>query len=138
MSEQIALVFEGVANDPSIRAVILTGQGKSFCTGLDLKIVPSLSEADQKRLLNALNRAFRAVYCCPVPVIDAINGHAMFKGRSIETKRALYRTIVENLEPFGVSPNDIKIILIEVLPSEVGMRGGKAACDLEIGYEVAI
>lgn len=62
----------------------------------------------------------------------------MFKGRSIEVKRALYQAIVKNLEPFGIPPNDIKIILIEVLPSEVGMRGGRAACDLELGYEVAI
>jgi Tautomerase enzyme len=62
----------------------------------------------------------------------------MFKGRSTEVKRELYRTIVKNLEPFGVPPNDVKIILLEVLPSEVGMRGGKAACDLEIGYEIAI
>jgi hypothetical protein len=62
----------------------------------------------------------------------------MFKGRSTEVKRELYRTMVKNLEPFGVPPNDVKIILLEVLPSEVGMRGGKAACDLEIGYEIAI
>jgi Tautomerase enzyme len=62
----------------------------------------------------------------------------MFKGRSIEVKRELYRSIVKNLEPFEVPPNDVKIILIEVSPSEVGMRGGRAACDLEIGYEIAI
>jgi len=62
----------------------------------------------------------------------------MFKGRSTEVKRELYRTIVKNLEPFGVPPNDVKVILLEVLPSEVGMRGGRAACDLEIGYEIAI
>jgi hypothetical protein len=62
----------------------------------------------------------------------------MFKGRSIEVKRELYRSIVKNLELFGVPPNDVKIILIEVLPSEVGMRGGRAACDLAIGYEIAI
>ena len=62
----------------------------------------------------------------------------MFRGRSIDVKRALYRTIVKNLESFEIPPNDIKIILIEVLPSEVGMRGGKAACDLEIGYEISI
>jgi hypothetical protein len=62
----------------------------------------------------------------------------MFKGRSIEVKRELYRSIVKNLEPFGVPPNDVKIILIEVSSSEVGMRGGRAACDLEIGYEIAI
>jgi hypothetical protein len=34
LTEQIALIFDGVANDPSIRSVILTGQDKSFCAGL--------------------------------------------------------------------------------------------------------
>jgi phenylpyruvate tautomerase PptA (4-oxalocrotonate tautomerase family) len=62
----------------------------------------------------------------------------LFKGRSIEAKRNLYRTIVDNLESFGVPPNDVKINLIEVLPSDVGMRGGQAACDLEIGYEIGV
>jgi phenylpyruvate tautomerase PptA (4-oxalocrotonate tautomerase family) len=62
----------------------------------------------------------------------------MFKGRSIEVKRELYRLIVKNLEPFGVPTNDVKIILLEVSPSEVGMRGGKAACDVDIGYEIPI
>jgi enoyl-CoA hydratase len=42
--------------------------------------VPSLGDADQKRLLNALNRALRSVYGCPVPVIAAINGHAIAGG----------------------------------------------------------
>jgi len=63
----------------------------------------------------------------------------MFEGRSIQVKRSLYEAIVRNLEHFfGVPPNDVKIILIEVRPSEVGMRGGKAASELEIGYEVKI
>jgi phenylpyruvate tautomerase PptA (4-oxalocrotonate tautomerase family) len=62
----------------------------------------------------------------------------MFAGRSIETKRALYRALVENLGRFGVPANDVKIILIEVDPSNVGMRGGQAASDLKLGYEVAI
>lgn len=62
----------------------------------------------------------------------------MFAGRSLDVKRTLYRTIVSNLEPFGVAANDVKVILIEVLPSDVGMRGGFAAADLEIGYEISI
>jgi len=56
----------------------------------------------------------------------------------LDLKRALYSAIVKNLEPFGVPPNDVKIILLEVSPSDVGMRGGRAACDLDLGYEIAI
>ncbi len=62
----------------------------------------------------------------------------MFEGRSIDVKRALYRAIVSNLKPFGVPAKDVKIILIEVPPSNVGMRGGQAASDFEIGYEISI
>ena len=62
----------------------------------------------------------------------------MFRGRSLDVKRALYSAIVKNLKPFGVPPNDIKIILLEVSPSDVGMGGGRAASDLDLGYEIAI
>ena len=80
LTEQIAEIFDGVANDPGTGAVIFTGQGKSFCAGLDLKDVPFFGDSDQRRLLNALNRAFCSVYGCPVPVIGAVNGHAIAGG----------------------------------------------------------
>jgi hypothetical protein len=76
-TERIGGVFESVADDPSIRAVILSGQGTSFCAGLDLKIAPFLGTVEQKRLLNALNRALYALYGCLVPVVGAINGYAL-------------------------------------------------------------
>jgi phenylpyruvate tautomerase PptA (4-oxalocrotonate tautomerase family) len=62
----------------------------------------------------------------------------MFAGRTLAAKRELYRAIVRNLERFGVPPDDVKIILIEVPPESVGMRGGIAACDLDIGYEIKL
>ena len=62
----------------------------------------------------------------------------MFTGRSLSAKRALYQAIVQRLEPFGVSPDDVRIILNEVPRENVGMRGGKAAVDLERGYEVRV
>jgi Tautomerase enzyme len=62
----------------------------------------------------------------------------MFAGRSLSAKRALYQAIVRNLEPFGVPPGDVRIILQEVARENVGMRGGKAAVDLELGYEISI
>ena len=63
---------------------------------------------------------------------------AMFAGRSLSAKRALYQAIVRHLEPFGVPPGDVRIILHEVPLENVGMRGGKAAVDLELGYEVSV
>lgn len=62
----------------------------------------------------------------------------MFAGRTLAAKRALYQAIVRNLESFGVPAADVKIILIEVSPDSVGFRGGKAASDLDIGYEIKV
>jgi len=62
----------------------------------------------------------------------------MFAGRSLSAKRALYQAIVRRLEPFGVPADDVRIILNEVPRENVGMRGGEAAVDLELGYEVRV
>lgn len=79
-TEEIAAAFEAIAADDSARAVILRAEGKAFCAGLDLKTVPQYSETEQRRLLDAINRMVLATYGCPVPVIGAINGHAIAGG----------------------------------------------------------
>jgi phenylpyruvate tautomerase PptA (4-oxalocrotonate tautomerase family) len=62
----------------------------------------------------------------------------MLSGRSLEAKRALYKAIVAKLKPFGVPPDDVKVVLIEVSNENVGIRGGKPVCDVDLGYEVHI
>jgi hypothetical protein len=62
----------------------------------------------------------------------------MFAGRSKVTKRSLYRAIVERLAPFGVPSEDIKIVLVEVPTENVGLRGGQAACDIDLGYKIGL
>ena len=49
LTEEIAAVFKALRQENALGAVILTGQGKSFCAGVDLKSVPSFNEADQRR-----------------------------------------------------------------------------------------
>lgn len=61
-----------------------------------------------------------------------------FAGRSLETKRKLYKAIVNNLSEFGIPANHVKIMLREITAENWGIRGGHAACDVELGYEVNI
>lgn len=61
-----------------------------------------------------------------------------FAGRSIDAKRHLYKTIVENLKPFGIPGNHIKILLREISADNWGIRGGQAACDVDLGFEVNV
>jgi enoyl-CoA hydratase/carnithine racemase len=79
-TDEIASVFQRLGQDRSVRSLVLTGQGKSFCAGVDLKALSNSDEAYQRRMVDALNRAFHAVYACPVPVVGAINGHAIAGG----------------------------------------------------------
>ncbi|HWG80332.1 MAG TPA: tautomerase family protein [Stellaceae bacterium] len=62
----------------------------------------------------------------------------MFAGRSLDAKRKLYQAVVRNLEPFGVPGADIKIVLVEVPAENWGIRGGHAACDIDLGFEVRV
>jgi Tautomerase enzyme len=48
---------------------------------------------------------------------------AIFCGaRSLPAKRALYQAIVRRIEPFGVRPDDVKIILREIMLERTAAR----------------
>jgi len=61
-----------------------------------------------------------------------------FAGRSLDAKRALYRAIVENLGALGVPKDHVKILLRELPRENWGIRGGQAACDVELGFKVDV
>jgi 5-carboxymethyl-2-hydroxymuconate isomerase len=61
-----------------------------------------------------------------------------FAGRSLDAKRKLYKTIVTNLSQFGIPENHVKILLREITDENWGIRGGQAACDVELGFEVKV
>jgi enoyl-CoA hydratase len=61
-------------------AIVLTGQGRIFCAGVDLKRVLDQGAAYLREFLPALGRAFDAVFFHPRPVVAALNGHAIAGG----------------------------------------------------------
>jgi phenylpyruvate tautomerase PptA (4-oxalocrotonate tautomerase family) len=61
-----------------------------------------------------------------------------FSGRSLEAKRNLYQAIVKNLETFGIPKDHVKILLREIAKENWGIRGGQAACDVELGFKVEV
>lgn len=68
----------GAADDT--KGIVLTGAGRSFSAGLDLKALQDAGDAAQEELIEALNRAFLSVYACPRLVVAAVNGHAIAGG----------------------------------------------------------
>ncbi|HMK54416.1 MAG TPA: tautomerase family protein [Methanobacteriaceae archaeon] len=63
----------------------------------------------------------------------------MFPGRTQEAKNKLFKTIVKNLETNpGINGNDIFIILLEPPMNNWGIRGGKPAGEVDLGFEVEV
>ena len=63
----------------------------------------------------------------------------MFKGRSIEAKKNLYKAIARNLERSpGISGKDILIILSESPMEDWSLRDGLAASDTGVGFKVDV
>jgi phenylpyruvate tautomerase PptA (4-oxalocrotonate tautomerase family) len=61
-----------------------------------------------------------------------------FAGRSVEAKRRLYSEIVDRLAAFGIPRTDITITLREIPTENWGIRGGQAACDIDLGFKVDV
>ncbi|MBN9289092.1 MAG: tautomerase family protein [Gammaproteobacteria bacterium] len=59
-------------------------------------------------------------------------------GRTLETKRKLYSLIVNNLEKLGIPKDHVKILLRENKKEDWGIRGGQAACDVDLGYAIEV
>ncbi|HVT19775.1 MAG TPA: enoyl-CoA hydratase/isomerase family protein [Mycobacteriales bacterium] len=60
--------------------VVLTGRGRAFSAGVDLRRVVEDGDAYIERFLHALARAFHAVFTHPHPTVAAVNGHAIAGG----------------------------------------------------------
>lgn len=62
----------------------------------------------------------------------------LFEGRTRDVKRRLYNAVVAHLGELGVPAKDIKIVLIDVPLESWGIRGGQAASDVDLGFEVKV
>ena len=72
--------FDDAANDKSIKVVIITGEGRAFSTGADLKESRDRSPEDYRDYLEELQVASRMIIGFEKPTIAAINGYALGSG----------------------------------------------------------
>lgn len=63
-----------------VRALLMTGEGRHFCAGADLKERQGMDEAGWQSQHEAFEAALHALMDCPVPVLAAVNGAAFGGG----------------------------------------------------------
>jgi enoyl-CoA hydratase len=77
MAGELVRVFDELAEgSEAYRVIILTGEGRHFCAGADLKERSGISESAWRQQHDALEAAVHSILNCPLPVIAAVNGAA--------------------------------------------------------------
>jgi 2-(1,2-epoxy-1,2-dihydrophenyl)acetyl-CoA isomerase len=82
MRRELLAAFKSLGRDDRVRAVIVTGEGRGFCSGADLR--GGSGEREYRRVLEReYNPLVRAIRDLPKPVIAAVNGVAAGAGVSL-------------------------------------------------------
>ena len=85
MALKLQSVLDDCESNPEVRAIVLTGNGKAFCAGQDLKEVtsPELNPGFKKILEEHYNPIIIRIRNIKKPVIGAVNGVAAGAGANI-------------------------------------------------------
>ena len=84
--EALTRALAQAAQDPTVGAIILTGEGGHFCAGGDLRQLAKRRDLPlqaRREKLEGLHDLIRAVRACPKPVIAAVEGAAAGAGLSL-------------------------------------------------------
>jgi enoyl-CoA hydratase/carnithine racemase len=104
MANELVDAFNRASDDDTVRAVVVTGNGRAFCAGMDLSVDGNVFGLDETlqptfddmharlndpAILNGVRdtggRVTLAIFACKKPVIAAINGAAVGIGATMTT-----------------------------------------------------
>ncbi|MDT8306005.1 MAG: enoyl-CoA hydratase-related protein [Anaerolineae bacterium] len=131
MIATITTTFVRLGNDDSVRVIVLTGAGRSFCAGADLAAMRAAADvtfeenvADGEAIFDLMS----AIDSCPRPVIGRINGAAIGGGAGMvsccDVVVAVERAI------FAFSEVRLGIVPAVISPFVVAKIGQSAAREL--------
>ena len=83
LMREVGQALDQVQSQPSIRALVLTGAGRGFCSGQDLRDRAPADADIETLLMSAYYPPLAALRSCRVPVIAAVNGVAAGAGCSL-------------------------------------------------------
>ena len=84
MSYELQSALKDAAKDAEVRVVVITGEGKAFCSGQDLK---ASSQQEKRSFIDSLHKRYnpiiRAMRNMPKPIVARLNGVAAGAGCSL-------------------------------------------------------
>lgn len=86
--EALHTAVDAMRDDPSVRVIILRGDGPAFCAGADLAYLQRISEMsplDNVDDSTSLKNMFQAIAGCPKPVVAMVHGPAIAGGCGLAT-----------------------------------------------------
>ncbi len=87
LAEALRVALQRAAQDATVRCVVLTGAGRAFCSGGDLKLLAEVRQrnapGELRRLLEAGHAAVLEICAMPKPVLAAVNGPAAGAGMNL-------------------------------------------------------
>ncbi|MFI1759492.1 enoyl-CoA hydratase/isomerase family protein [Streptomyces sp. NPDC020571] len=97
-------VLDDLAADPGVRALVLTGEGATFCAGADISALRESAEEAQGLAV----RAEEALAAFPKPTLAAIRGHCV--GGGAQLAAACDLRFAEETALFGVTPAKLGVV----------------------------
>lgn len=126
LMESLRDTFRTLAGQPALRAVVLTGQGRAFSAGLDVRLLGELDTSSARALISALHDTLDAVHRTPVPAVAAVHGPCL--GAGFELALACDLRVATTTATFGLPEVRVgvpAVIEAALLPPMVG--SGRAA-----------
>ncbi len=152
---ELLVFFEEKQWDSSIKTIVLSGAGKSFCSGADLKWMAEESLFTEEKL-KSLFLLLEAVESCPLPVLALVHGFAVGGGLGLlsvadvviaeedsrfcfsETRLGLVPSIISPFVLKKIGLSQARFLMLSALPFSarqaremnlVHFTGSKKECD---------
>ncbi|MEM6348849.1 MAG: crotonase/enoyl-CoA hydratase family protein [Bacteroidota bacterium] len=150
---ELKLIFETLDNEPSVRVIILSGEGKHFCAGIDLAYLMEQNQANQhpdegrkrenfRRHVLWLQSTVTAIENCRKPVLAAIDNGCI--GAGVDIVSACDMRYITEKGYFSVREIDMAIVAdlgtLQRLPKIIseGMAREMAFSGRKVGAEEAL
>lgn len=125
---QLTAALEGLAGDATVRALVLTGAGKSFSAGADLDWMRRMADHDEAaNLVDArhLERLLRTLDELPKPTVAMVNGPALGGGTGLTACCDI--AIAAETALFGTTEVRLGIIPATIAPYVMRAIGARQA-----------